>query len=145
MPGWLAKLRSRGLVGQMAVLIVAVLGTYALVTPVALFFSSATGLAAAALGAALCLAGAVCALVVCRWLHDPRKEWKAALAAMLPRMGIPLGFALFLQIRGGALVEAGLLYYLVVFYTVTLALETAMTLPGGAAGSAPHATNDTPS
>jgi len=136
MPSWLAKLRGQGLAFQAATLVAAVLGVYALAAPVAGALSGPPGMGAAALAGALCLAGAVAALLVCRWLYDPRRAWKGVLAGMIPRMGIPLGVALFLQVRGGPLVQAGLLYYLVAFYMVTLGLETAITLPAN--NPAPH-------
>ena len=63
-----------------------------------------------------------------RWMRQPRAgPGIAVLAGMLPRMGIPLGLGIMsLQIRGAdCWSRAGLLYYLVLFYMVTLGLETA--------------------
>ncbi len=68
-------------------------------------------------------------LVVYRAFPGPNSAWQGMLAGMLPRMAIPLGFAIPLHIHGGPLAEAGLLVYLVVFYPVTLAAETALCLP----------------
>ena len=126
-----ARLRSRGPLVQSAVLGLAVLAAYAVVAPVAGLLSGADGLAAAAVAAGLCLLGAILALLVCRSFRGPQRAWQGVLAGMLPRMGVPLAFALVLHLRGGPLAEAGLLVYLVVFYPVTLSLETALTLPSG--------------
>jgi len=48
---------------------------------------------------------------------------------MLIRMGIPLAAALLVFLRGGPLADAGFLYYLVLFYPVTLTAETFLLLP----------------
>jgi len=55
---------------------------------------------------------------------------------MAARMGIPLAFALACHLRGGLLADAGLLYYLLLFYPVTLGVETAWLLPGRSAAAA---------
>jgi hypothetical protein len=51
------------------------------------------------------------------------------LGAMAIRMGIPLIVCLVLAIRGGASSLAGFVYYLLVFYLTTLAVETWYSLP----------------
>ena len=48
---------------------------------------------------------------------------------MFARMGVPLICGLVLQLRGGMLAQAGVLFYLAAFYPVTLTLETALSLP----------------
>ena len=126
---WLARLRDRGLGTQTAVLTAAVLLVYALVAPVAVSLSGAAGLAAAAVAAALCLTAAVLALVVCRRFRGPDHTLQSILAGMLLRMGIPMAVGFFLQMQGGPLAEAGVMVYLVVFYPVTLFVETALLLP----------------
>jgi hypothetical protein len=49
-------------------------------------------------------------------------------------MGVPLAAALIAVFAGGPLADAGFLYYLVVFYPITLAVETLLALPRFAAG-----------
>ena len=44
-------------------------------------------------------------------------------------MGIPFGVGLAIHLGGGPLANAGFLYYLLVFYPVTLAAETGLSLP----------------
>jgi hypothetical protein len=62
-------------------------------------------------------------------LRGPKHALAALLAGMAARMGIPLAFGLAIHLQGGPLAEAGLLYYLLVFYPVALAAETALSLP----------------
>ena len=124
-------MRRRGLACQSAVLLAAALAVYAMVAPVAGSLGGWVGLAAAAVAAGLCLLGAELALVACRLLDNPKYVLCAMLVGMLLRMGIPLASALAIQFQGGALAKAGLLVYLVVFYPVTLFVETALSLPSG--------------
>lgn len=106
-----------------------VLTLYALVAPVAGWLSGLVGLWAAAAAAGLCLAGAAMALVAGHLLRGPKHILYGMLAGMAARMGIPLGFGLAWHHFGGTLAEAGLLAYLLVFYPVTLAAETALSMP----------------
>ena len=105
------------------------MAAYSLVAGAAAWLGGISGCASAGVAAGLCLLGAEVALVVCHLLRGSKYEPYAMLAGMLPRMGIPLMLGLVLQIRGGILAENGLLIYLVVFYPVTLAVESAMSLP----------------
>ena len=127
--GWLVALRSRGLATKSAVLGLVVLGVYAVVAPLAVFISGGVGLAISATAAGCCFLGAELAMVVCHCFRNPETAWRGALLGMIPRMGIPLAFALVIVCKGGALAEGGVLLYLLVFYPITLALETALTLP----------------
>lgn len=129
MAGWLAKLRRQSLFVQLGVLFLAVALAFAVIGPLAGSLRGGAGLAAAAVAAGVCLFGAAAALCVCRCFSDPGTAWIGVLAAMMPRMGIPMGFALLLYGLGGPLMEAGFLYYLIVFYPLTLAVETMLSLP----------------
>ena len=51
------------------------------------------------------------------------------LLGMMVRMGIPLAAALIVYFSGGPLADAGFLYYLVVFYPVTLTAEIFLSRP----------------
>lgn len=129
MATWIANLRGRSLVARGVLLGLVVLGLCAVVAPVAGFRSGWAGLWAAAAAAGFCLAGATLALVVSHLLPEPKHALYAMLLAMAARMGIPLGAAIACQLHGGALVQGGLPYYLVVFYPVTLGVETILSLP----------------
>jgi hypothetical protein len=131
MKGWFARLRRRGAVTRSAVLVGAVLLVYAGVAPVAGMLSGPAGLAAAAVAAGLCLGGGLVALLTARRSADPSGAMLGVLTGMLVRIGVPLFSGLAIQVHGGRLAQAGLLVYLVVFYPVTLWVETALSLPGG--------------
>lgn len=126
---WLSNLRNRSVVFRAAVLGIVVLVAFAMIGPVAVRLGGSVALAAASLAAALCLTGATVALVVGNFLRGPRHALAALAAGMAVRMGVPLAPALAIHLQGGPLAEAGLLYYLLVFYPVTLAVETALSLP----------------
>jgi hypothetical protein len=124
-----SRWRNRGLTSQAAVLAGAVLAVYAAVAPVAGALSGMVGVAAAAVAAGLCLAGAALALLVCRLYRDPKGALWRVLIGMFLRMGVPLLGGLAIQVQGGRLAKAGVLVYLVVFYPLTLFVETFLSLP----------------
>jgi hypothetical protein len=99
------------------------------VLPVAGLVGGRIALAAAALAAVVCLVGAASALVISHLLRGPRLALASLLVGMAVRSGMPLVLAIAVQIPGGPLAEAGFLYYLLVFYPVTLSVETVLSLP----------------
>jgi hypothetical protein len=129
MATWLGNLQNRGVAVRAALLGAAVMVALAIVAPVGICLCGAGAMAAATVAACLCLAGAGSALIVSAPFRGPQHALTGLLLGMALRMGIPLIVGLALQIRGGPLVKAGLLYYLLVFYAVTLAVETALSLP----------------
>ena len=129
MVGRFARLRSLGLTTRTALLGLTVAAFLVIVLPLAWFWTGPSGLLAAPVAAGICLLGAVLALVVSHLLREPQVALYGLLFAMLFRMGVPLAFALTVHLRGGALAEAGVLYYLLVFYPITLGVETALSLP----------------
>ena len=129
----LTALRRQGVGTRTAVLAVVVLVVWAVVAGLAGRLSGAMAVAAASVAAGLCLAGALAALLTAHWLRDPKLVLHAVLAGMATRMGIPLATGLAIHFRGGALADAGVLYYLLVFYPVTLGVETFLSLPPAAA------------
>jgi hypothetical protein len=118
--------------GSQCVLLVAlVLTVYVFAGPIAGLRSGPAGLAACALAGGLCLAGALIALVAGHRLGG-RLPLPGLLAGMAARMGIPLLGGLTIFFCGGPLAEAGILYYLLVFYPVTLVAEIGLSLPRAA-------------
>jgi hypothetical protein len=108
---------------------------YLVVTSVAYAISGRQGCIAASVAALLCLAGAELALLV---MHlGRRRSVRAALIAMLGAMGlrlaIPLSGSVIIRLAKGPLLEAGALYYLIVFYVVTLAIEIPLEMDAGIA------------
>jgi hypothetical protein len=104
--------------------IVAAVACLAVGGPVAYWLSGKSGLAAAALASGCCCVGALGALGVALWLRGPRYLLASVLVGMGVRMGVALGAALIVQLGGGPLVDVGFVYYLLMFYLVTLAVET---------------------
>ena len=100
------------------------------------------GVWAALTAAGLCVAGSVLGLVVVTLLRG-QQAFAGVLAAMLPRMFVPLAGAVALRLNGGPLYEAGALYFVIGFYLLTLAAETLWLLPPGGFGE-PVASSGTP-
>ena len=125
------RLRNARLTVQLAALLVAVLCVYAVVAPIAGRLEGGLGVAAAAIAAGLCLAGAGVSLAAANVLGARDRVLRGMLIGIIARMIIPLGFGVGLHFYSRPLAEAGLLVYLLVFYPVTLAVDTALALPGG--------------
>ena len=88
------------------------------------------GFFAAAVAGGVCLLAGWAALVLSEPLRRPREVLALVFVGMMVRMGIPLSAALAAFFFGGPLADAGFLYYLVVFYPVTLAGEAFLSSPG---------------
>ena len=129
MERWLVSLRNGNLATRGICLGLAVLAFYGLVSPVALFWGGLPGLWAAGAAAGFCLAGAATALVAGHGLRGSEHVLAALLVGTTARMVVPLALGLTCQLCGGPLAEAGVLYYLLMFYPVTLAVETTLSLP----------------
>jgi hypothetical protein len=98
----------------------------ALAGPVVFYRSGGIGFEAAALAIGCCCIGALGTLCVAPWLRAPHHLLASVLVGMAVRMGVALAAAVVVQLRGGPLVEVGFVYYLLMFYLVTLAVETAV-------------------
>jgi len=125
--GWIRWESSGGIVAQAAWLGAAVLVVLAIAGPLIAHWGGGAGMMAAAAAGGACWAGAAAGLAIGR-LFAPN-VFAALLAGMLVRMGVPLGFAVVILIGGGHLAQAGFLYYLLLFYPVTLIVETALSIP----------------
>lgn len=126
---WLADLRNRGLSLRLALMAAAVAAAFGLTVPVALHIGGVMAVTAAALAAGLCLLGAGSALFIGDRLRGPHIALAALLLGMILRMGLPLTAGLIIHLHGGPLAQAGLLWYLVVFYPITLTVGTILSLP----------------
>lgn len=108
-------------------------GTCLIVSPVAWYLSGRWGLAAAVAAASLCWVGAVLGattgVIVGRWIKGPARPLYEFLVGMLFRMGVPIGGAVVAHIMGGPLRDAGMLYYVMGLYLISLAVETLFSLP----------------
>ncbi|OHB73081.1 MAG: hypothetical protein A2V70_19405 [Planctomycetes bacterium RBG_13_63_9] len=126
---WLARIQSRSLAARVGLLGIVSLGLYALAAPVGAFVTGPTGLWAATAAGTLCFAGAALALVASHLLRGPQRALIGLLVGMALRFVIPLGGGAACHYGGGSLAEAGILYYLLVFYPITLGVETVLSLP----------------
>ncbi len=114
------------------ILLVVVIAAGAIIIPVGwMIFPSPMGLLAGASAAGVCFLAAASALGACEPLRNPRHLLALVSVGMALRFGIPMAavFAVFFLLR--PLANAGFLYYLIVFYPITLAVETALILPQG--------------
>lgn len=141
MTAWLAYLRNGSPTVRGAAVAALALAACAVVAPAAIGLGGIWGLAAAAAAAGLCLAGALAALAASHAFAGPRHALAGLLVAMAARTGIPLGFGLACHLCGGPLAEAGLLYYLLVFYPPILLVETYLSLPQHPRGSCKSSAN----
>jgi hypothetical protein len=123
----------KGWARQLGLLIVGVGVAFALIGPFAGLLNGWRGVMAAVTAAAACWLGAALALAVGRAHHGPLQALYAMVSGMLLRMAVPLAACAVLQSQGGPLAEAGIVYYAVVFYLVTLTIDTALTLPSSSA------------
>jgi hypothetical protein len=102
---------------------------FALAAPFVAWRGASPAIYAAAVAAALSWAGATFALVVAHLLRGPALAFIALGVATIGRLGIPLLAGALIHLQGGPLAEAGLLYYLLLFYPVALTVEIALSLP----------------
>ena len=118
--------RQGGIVAKAALLLAAVLFVLAIAGPPVAHWGGRLGLTAAAAAGGVCWAGAIAGLAAGRLF--PPNVFAALLAGMFFRMGVPLGFAVATLLAGGRLAQAGFLYYLLMFYPVTLTVGTALSI-----------------
>ncbi len=82
------------------------------------------GVGAAVASGAICLAAALLALLLASLTAAPDQVVQRVVLTMLPRMGLPLFACVLVYLRGGVLVEAGFVYYIMAFYLIALLVET---------------------
>ena len=97
---------------------------------VSYFAESWTGVGACLVASLVCWFAAIGGHLVGRVFRysDPQSNSLAALAAIVPRMTIPLAVAAVVMLRGGRLAESGFGLYLIAAYLVTLWADTALAL-----------------
>ncbi len=136
--------RPVGLAARLGWLLLVVTAVYAVLAPVAFYLRGGAGIWAASAATAVCLAGCVVAMLVSDRFSGPDHALVGVLGAMLVRMGVPLVFCVLVYARGGELVAAGALFYLLVVYLATLAVETWMALGQVQVAAAARPLNDAP-
>jgi hypothetical protein len=129
MATWLSNLSNRSTAIRLMVLTTAVIAEFAIAAPLSVRLGGVTALAAATMAAGLCLAGAAAALVISDRLRGPNGTLAALWLTMTLRMGVPFLAGTIIHCHGGPLARAGLLWYLLVFYPLTLVIGTILSLP----------------
>jgi hypothetical protein len=106
-----------------------VLAVFAATAPVAIRLGGSVALAAAAIAAVLCLTGAAAALMIVDRFRTPSSALAALWVGMTVRTGVPFAVGMAIHLHGGPLAQAGLLWYLLLFYLTVLAVGTILSLP----------------
>ena len=104
----------------------ATLGCWVLAGPVAYLVSGSVGLLASGAAGLCCSLGAFGTLMLTHWFRGPTGLLPRVLGGMFIRMAVPLAAAMGVQLSQSPLADAGFLYYLLMFYLVTLAVETGL-------------------
>ena len=126
----LRRLPQESLPLRYAVLGAVVITAAAVVLPLGVAISgNRNGFLAGAAAGGVCLLAAWTALGLCEPFRRPKHMLAFVLVGMMIRIGIPLAAALTVYFIGGPLADAGFLYYAIVFYPLTLAVETFLSLP----------------
>ena len=102
------------------------MGSAAVVLPVAFIARDRAGATSAAVALVTCLVSGLLALGLVRLFRGPNGVVPQVLLGMLPRMGIPLAVCMLVHLQGGAVADAGFVYYVLAFYFVTLVVETVL-------------------
>jgi hypothetical protein len=104
----------------------ATFGCWVVAAPAAYLLSGQIGILAAGMAAVCCGFGALGALLVAHWFRGPDRLLPRVLGGMTLRMSVPLACVLGVELGRGPLADAGFVYYVLVFYLVTLAVETGL-------------------
>ena len=109
-------------------LLISVVAAWVLGSSFVIQRSGTDGVMAVSLAAAICFTSSVTALIVTGLTRNPSHSLHGPLFAILLRMAPPFAFIAVLRVVGGVLVEAGVCGWIVVFYLLTLSIETALSL-----------------
>ncbi len=124
-----SKLRDKSLPVRMAVLTAVEATALAVSLGPAWLIGGSLGMLAAAIAAASCLAGGALALVISNLFQDPSQAFAGVLLGMLFGMGAPLVVAMACHLGGGELSRSGVMFYLLIFFPITLTVKTVLSLP----------------
>jgi hypothetical protein len=122
------KLAGFGLPAQSAVVGGALLLVWLLLAPLAVSLDGSLGLVAAAIAAGACWMGAQFSLLIATLVRGTDHLLHRIVLGMTARSMFPLVLGAGLHIRNPQLAAAGLIFYVLVFYMVSLAAETALLL-----------------
>ncbi len=117
-----------GLPAQSLFVVAALGGVYGLLAPLAYGVSGTQGLLAALVAAVVCWVGALFSLLISAMVRGSVTVMHRMLFGMTARAMAPLVLGTGLHMNDAALASAGLIFYVIVFYMVTLAADTALLL-----------------
>ena len=115
------------LVAQAMWLLGSVVGLYLLLAPLAYMLNGSEGLVAAAVAAGICVFGSFGALVAMQVLKGPAMFVGGVVLGMFLRMAVPLVFCLIVYLQPSLLTRAGMVFYVLAFYMVTLLVDAILT------------------
>ena len=122
------KFRPIGIVSACVVLALSIVLSFPFVGYFAHVRFGAVGVQTAALAACVCWIAATMALVVTGFVKQSPSGVVGILVASAVRFGLPLVAGVIVQSGGGALAQSGFLCLIVVFYLITLAVETTLSV-----------------
>jgi hypothetical protein len=128
---WYLQLREGRLALRETALCLALLAAWLIVAPLGFWLSGGVGLVAASVAALVCAAAAAAALAVSELSRISAGPLVGLLASIGIRMGVPLLFVLAIQLHGGVLTRAGVVYYVVLFYLLALVVEVPLSIAPG--------------
>ena len=94
------------------------------VLPIAYSQAGLNGILAASLAGVLCWVCGAAGLGVVQVFSEPDQVFLQLFFGMIVRMGVPLAACLAFYVIRGPLYDAGIPFYLMAFYAVTLFLDT---------------------
>jgi len=97
---------------------------FVLVASVGFALSGSSGVLAAMFAALVCLVSGLLAMVAAEIARQFHQRLASVLLAMGIRTSLPMAVLVAVYVRGGAIVDAGMAFYLLVFYLAVLAIET---------------------
>lgn len=115
---------------------------YVTVSPIAYLSCGMQGLISAAVAVTVCLIAGTSALITHFAFSAANSQniMYGFLIGMTLRMFLPLASAVAVYLRRGMLVDAGMVYYLILFYIIMLATEVALILPSTQSKPSTHST-----
>ena len=116
----------QGFVVESGIVAGVVVGVWLLLAPIGYASAGTAGLISAAVAAGVSLLAAEFALAVSRLFRGPAAAMYGMVAGMLARMSVALAVAVALQRGVPWLASTAMIVDLLVFYLVTLAIETAL-------------------
>lgn len=118
------------MINRILIMTAIMLGLIMITAPIAWMLQGRMGLAAAGLAAAICLIAGITGMLVGEALRSSNLIITQSLVPMLIRMGIALGVCMVISLRRGPLFQAGFVYYLLLFYLISLGPDTALLVRG---------------